>query len=329
MSPRTSALLFAIAAALGAFVYFYELRGGEARKEAEEEAKRLFPDVEDTAVSAIVLTTRGGVEARAERREGNWELVQPLHFPGDSFALDGLASSLAQLASTAVIEQPQPPSVYGLGEGSPVLRFEVGDVEHQLRLGDKTPVGSDTYVATGASDVIYTVSSYRVTSFTKSLDELREKRILRFDRGAIDRITASWPGGGVTLEKGDTGWRLVAPLEGASDETTVEGLLSDLSFLRAEDFEDDPPPDDEAGLDRPAFEVLLEASGEGAEPQRFRMALGAVVDVDQRLVRGSQASLYRVPQERLGDFPRKLSAYRFRELAKFIRPPADLLGPVA
>jgi hypothetical protein len=46
MNPKTTAVLFAIAAALAAFVYFYEIEGEQARVEAKAAEKRLFPNVE-------------------------------------------------------------------------------------------------------------------------------------------------------------------------------------------------------------------------------------------------------------------------------------------
>jgi hypothetical protein len=41
MRPKTTGILLLLAAALGAFVYFYEIRGADARREAEEREKRL------------------------------------------------------------------------------------------------------------------------------------------------------------------------------------------------------------------------------------------------------------------------------------------------
>ena len=46
MNPRTTGILFLVALLLGAFIYFYEIRGGERRQEAEAEAKRLFAGLE-------------------------------------------------------------------------------------------------------------------------------------------------------------------------------------------------------------------------------------------------------------------------------------------
>src|SRR5262245_17413124 len=146
MNPRVTGLLFLVAAALGAFVWFYEIQGEEARKTSEDAAKRLFPDVEPDAVEWIALTTSDGHAARLERREGTWRLVAPVEFRADGFAVDGMASALAQLASEATYKEPQPPEVYGLGEGAREIAFGVGGSEHRVRIGAKTPIGGNSYL---------------------------------------------------------------------------------------------------------------------------------------------------------------------------------------
>jgi hypothetical protein len=99
----------------------------------------------------------------------------------------------------------------------------------------------------------------------------------------------------------------------------VEDLLSDLSFLRANGFEDEPPPDAETGLERPAFavELVLAPAEEGGEPRRLALAVGSEVVEAGRLVRAAQPSLYRILADRLDGFPRELIDYRFKQLAEF------------
>jgi len=333
MNPRTTGILLLVAAALFAWVFFYEIRGEDARRDAEERAQRLFPDVEQADIDAITLETRDGILATLERREDAWTLVDPLEFPADAFAADGLASSLATLASEAALEDPQPPAEYGLDEGSArIVRFRVGEAPHELRLGDDTPVGSSAYAATGTGDAVYTVERFKAQSFDRSLDDLRDKRILEFDESSIRRVEASWPGGRVVLEREDgagdaeagepdeaRGWRVRAPLDARADSDAVEDLLSDLSFLRADGFVDDPPPDAEAGLEPPAFQVVLSgpAPDEGGEPTRVTLAVGGLHGTDKRLVRAARPSLYTIPASRLDDFPREVVAYRFKQLARF------------
>jgi hypothetical protein len=319
VNPKTTGILFLLAAALGAFVYFYEIRGEEGRRDAEEAEKRLFAGLEAEDVEAIAITSGDGASVRAERRDGRWEIVEPLVFPGDAFALDAMASALAQVTSETAIEDPQVASVYGLDADEREVRFSASGEERALRVGDKTPVGSNSYVSVVGEDGVYTVPTYRVNSFAKDLDDLREKRILDFDREAVKRIEASWPDGRVVLERGDAGWRVVQPIEAPADVETVDGLLSDLSFLRAGGFADDPPPDDETGLDRPAFAVRLSGigSGEDGEAWEASLAIGSRPDGDSRLARAARASLYRISEDRLEDFPTDVVAYRSKQLAAF------------
>jgi len=338
MNPRNTGILLLVAAALGAFIYFYEIRGADSRREAAEREKRLFAGVEQSAIEWIALAPPAGAPARVERREGAWRMALPVDFPADSFTADNLASTLASLGSESVLEDPGPPEEYGLADGARVVRFSAGGKEHELRLGKDSPVGQNTYASTG-SGAIYTIARYKAASFDKKTDDLRDKRVLDFDRESIRRVAASWPGGHVVLERekpaepeaknaeadakpappASPGWRLVEPIAARADDETVDEMLSDLSLLRAEGFVDDPPPDAAAGLAPPAFEIELEApaQGEGSEPRVFRLAIGEKRDNDLRLARGAQKSLYTIPAARYESLPRDVMAYRWKQLAHF------------
>ncbi len=319
MNPRTTGVLLLVAAALAAFVYVYEVRGGEERRDAEQAAKRIFPGIAATDVSWIELTTTDGQAARAERQDGAWRVVSPVAFPGDGVNLDGIAAGLADLVSETQIESPQAPEIYGIGASGRVVRFGAAGAEHELRIGKKAPVGSTTYVVSRAQpERVVTIPTYRATNLERSLDDLRDRRVLDFDRSSIHTVEARWPGGHVRAERGDGGWILVEPPSGRADDATLDTLLSNLSYLRADSFEDSPPPDERAGLVEPAFAATLATRpGEGgAAPTEFRVAFGAESG-GKRLVRGMQPSLYRVPAQRMEDLPRTVTAYRFKEVASF------------
>ena len=320
MNPRATGFLFLLAAALAAFVYLYEVRGGEQRKEAEQVAKRMFPGVQASDVAWIVLTTNDGSASRVERKDGAWQVVEPVAFPGDAVNLDGISASLVDLTSEKEIEGAQAPEVYGIDATSRVVRFGAGGKEYELRLGKKSPVGSSTYAATGEQPGrVVTIPTYRATNLERSLDDLRERRILNFDRTSIVAIEVRWPEGHASLERSDAGWKLLEPISGPADEATVDTLLSNLGYLRADSFEDAPGSDARTGLDRPAFEVTLsgKAGVDGKAPPVFHLVFGAEEN-GKRLVRALQPSLYRVAAQRLEELPRTLAAYRFKELARFV-----------
>jgi hypothetical protein len=208
VNPRTTGILFLIAAALGAFVWLYEIRGEAGRKDAEAAAKRLFPNLESSAVDSIELVTNDGQRARLEQRDGEWRLALPLDAQADAFVADAMASALTQLGSEAVYATPQPLEVYGLADGSRDLRFRAGGADHGLRVGRKAPVGGNYYALVEGQPSVYVVSSIAVNALSKSLDELREKRVLRFDAGSVERVELRWPDGYVRLARGDAGWRI-------------------------------------------------------------------------------------------------------------------------
>jgi len=322
MNPRTTGILFLVALALGAFVWFYQVQGEDRRREAEEEAKRLFPGIEQDDIRAIAFRTTDGHDVRLEFREEGWVLTEPLEFPADETGLSGMASALAQLASEAQIEDAQALSVYDLDESARVVRFETAGEEHAVRFGKKTPVGGNTYAAVEGEQRVYTVPSYRATSFERTLDDLRERRVLRFDRTGVDRVVVEWAETRVALERRDTGWWLAAPLEGPADEKTVEDLLADLAFLRAEGFVDEPSEAVTQSFEEPRLRVVLtdrpgEEAEETAEPRSWSLEVGGALDGAQRAVRGAEGHLFAVARERLEELPQRVDAYRFRTLASF------------
>ena len=197
-----------------------------------------------------------------------------------------------------------------------------------LRLGKNTPVGGNRYALVGGQTRVYAVPAHAVNALTKTLDDLREKRILRFDAGSARRVSMRWPGGGVVLARGDPGWKLEQPIVGPADQMTVDDLLNDLSFLRATGFVDAPSPAQEALLATPELEALieLEPAQKDAAPRQLKLAIGGREgEKEGRLARSDAPGLYRIPSERLLDFPREVASYRFRELAHFEPDQAERL----
>lgn len=325
MSWRTTLVLLAVAVLLGAGIWLSNRREAE-QHEAEERTRRLFGALEAAQVEWVALTASGGEAVRLERRDGAWRVVEPVDFPADPANADSLASALASMTSEAVIEEPQPPAVYGLGEGARTVRFGAGGSEHELRIGKKTPVGGNHYAATSGAEgaTVYTVATFRTTAFDKALDDLRERRPLRFERGDVTRIEAEWTGGRVVVEKQDGAWKLVEPVHDDADQDAIENLLSDLVFLRAAGFVDEPSPPGEVGLDRPEYRVVLTGTAEpGKQAPRYELSIGSMIATNARAGKAAEAALYEIPEDRFQKLPKKVEAFRFKQLARFAASDAD------
>jgi hypothetical protein len=325
VSWRNTLILLAVAALLGAGIWLSNRRQAE-EQETEAQAKRLFGALEAGQVEWVALTTSDGREVRLARQDGAWRMTEPVDFPADPTSADGIAGALATLTSEAVIDEPQPPAVYGLDEGVRLVRFAANGQEHELRIGKKTPVGANSYAATGTGDdaKVYTVATFKTSAFDKALDDLRERRPLRFEREDVTRIEAEWTGGRAVVEKQDGRWRLVEPFAGEADETTIETLLSDLAFLRAAGFVDEPPPPAEVGLERPEYRVvLLGTAAEGEERPRWELAIGGVVKPNARAGKAAEPQLYEIPEDRFQKLPKKVEAFRFKQLSNYVASDAE------
>ena len=324
MSWRTTGILFLVAALLGVAIW-YSNRHESQKKTAEDQAKKLYGEIDAPAVEWFELKTSDGQTARLERKDGAWRVTKPVDAPADATAADGIAGTLATLTSEGVIEDPQGFGVYGLDDATAKgVKFRAAGADRELRIGKKTPVGANQYAATGPSGTVYTIASYRATALDKPLDDLRERRPLRFDRNGVARIEATWQDGGVVLEKKDGVWRMVSPMDTLADAETVDTLISDLVFLRASGFVDAPPPDAQTGLDKPAYHVaVIDAPQDGKEPLRHELAIGGVLDGQTRAARGSDPFLYKIPNERFDKLPKTVVAFRQKDLSKFVSTDAQ------
>jgi hypothetical protein len=333
MNPRTTGLLLLAALGLGAFVWLYEIEGESGRLETEERTKRLFSGIEPEDVDWIALTTTDDVAARFARTDGAWRMLEPVGHPADA-AVGRMAEALATVTWEAALDSPGSDTEYALDESSArVVRFGAGDAEHTLLLGRDTPVGSNLYAKTGDGDAVYTVASYRKNAFERALVDLRDKQILAFDPSAIREVEARWPDGRVVVARATTAseedaatqvgddadadvaaaqpWRGKMPVEAPGDDDAIDGLLSTLTFLRADAFIDAPTEAETALLDPPAFSVTLRGTGEP-----LSLAVGRTGADERRPVStGGGAPQFWIGADRLEDFPRRSSAYRDRTLA--------------
>ncbi len=312
MNPRNTAILAVIALALGAFVYLYEIEGEGARQQALDEQERIFPGLDAGEIDAISLVTQDGTAARFMREESGWMLVSPVRAPADETAVEAIAAALAGLSRAGAVEAAGEPSQYGLGDSARRIRFEVGGGTRGLRIGRSTPVGGHLYVAPIGVEEISWVETYRLNPLNRDLADLRNRDILRLEPDAVEALSLAWPGGGVELERSESGdWRLVSPIAARADEESVRDLLVDLSYLQAAGFVDEESEAVVAALSESALDVRL---GLGNETRR--VSIGGLWNGD-RLVRGPDGRLFTLTAERLEDFPKTVSDYRFRTLSSF------------
>jgi len=322
-----------LAAVAVAALWWFGLREQPGAEATDEATTKVFGGLDAKQIEWIELTLADGAKLRIEKRGEAWRIAQPIDFPADRMAADGLASGLADLASDTVYDpaakdaelRPEAPDSYGLTR-EPRVRFSAAGKPHALRIGDPTPASGDTYVAAEGDARVFVVPSWQTSAFTKTLQELREARLFDFERDKLAGITLRWPDASAVLEKKGESWRLTAPIADAADEVAVQALITDLQGLRAEAFLDTPPPDAELGLEKPSLRIELALDG-GAS---YALALGAARE-NERVAARSGASGSRpgasgaveVARSAIERLPKDVTALRDKTLASFISSEAQ------
>jgi hypothetical protein len=156
----------------------------------------------------------------------------PTPYPADQDAVSSIASALSPANADSVVDdKPTDLAKYGLTNPSlTVTVHEKGGRTDQLIFGDDIPAGSMVYVRVGANPKVYAAATSVKTSFDKSLNDLRDKRLLTFDQGQLTRIGLTSAKTNIEFGKnGQSEWTIVQPQPYRADNFQVEELLRNLS----------------------------------------------------------------------------------------------------
>jgi len=261
VSFRWTLALLALAAGLGAWVWFGELKGDERKSAADAESKKLaIAGAKDA--SALELGLGGGASAKlAKSGDKDWKLEAPVAYPADPETVEPLVKTLDKLAWTEKIEPaPDDRVQFGLGAGARTLRVTAGPGEPvELSVGGPTPTKSGRYLALASQPgVIYVVDVAAATSLTPTLLQLRDKRLLRTPTGGATELTVKKNGAVVVhAAQKDGAWQLVEPETAPGDGERIERTLEELSLARASDFSGADAKPDAYGMAKPELEVAV------------------------------------------------------------------------
>lgn len=308
MRPRTLLVLFALVAGLLAFVLVYErdLPSSEERAELARRVLRLEADeVEALVVEIGEHTVRlervaaageaaaagegegeGGLEDGPEdgTGESEWRLVAPLAARADGAAVDRLLAALLALEKKRTLDEPAPAGL-GLDPPRARVRLVTRGGEQELLVGSEVPASSSMVVALGgpgaggaaagsAGAEAYVVAAAVWTDLSKEPGEWRSRDLFPGDEADVERLTLAAGDRRLLLARRGGGFWIEAPLADRADREKVEGLLDEVTGLRAAGFVDEPPPATELGLEPAAGTVEVVLRG---RPQPFRLELGAEV----------------------------------------------------
>jgi hypothetical protein len=243
---------------------------GQLRKPASEFRDKRLADFQlDRARRVHLETPEGGrIELTRDTGEGPWRIVSPTALEADASAANNIVNRFRFLRARDFVDSPAGGD-YGFDEPSVRLTVTLDDgTNHMLTLGK--PAGEDLYAEVSGRATIYKVPGATRTDLTKSVTDLRDKRIMAFEPNDASSLTIVSGDETVTAERDSSGaWRF----RGEPARTLVKWRLEDpirnLSLLRAEVFPDTETPESRSGLGQPRLSATVTLGDGSAHSAHF------------------------------------------------------------
>jgi len=259
MRFKGTLILLILCAGMGAFLYFYEVKGGDERAKVEESENVVWKVPGDDVQQVDLITPVQHITA-VRTADKQWKITAPKALDADSGEMDRLVSSASDISRESIIDENAANlAQFGLNpaQTTVVLKTKDGKVR-EIRFGANNPTGSSTYAALQGKNQVFLVSSYVAGNFNKKLDDLRNRSILSFDQSGTQSLDLKSAKGIVTLSKENDRWWMEGKEKWAADSAAVGTILGDLSTGRIKEFFDENPDDySDLGLAKPLVDVRL------------------------------------------------------------------------
>jgi hypothetical protein len=234
MKPRNLLIAAVLLAVLSGVVWWAQKHPNSGAGSSTTATVKLV-DVPPDQLQQIALKKKDGSQISLKRESGKWRIVAPEPLPADQDAVGSMASALAPLTADSVVEeQATDPAKYGLNAPTLTVSATLSNGKTEtVEFGDEAPAGSLSYAEHGSDRKIYAVASTTKSSFDKSVNDLRDKRLLTFSSDKLTGVELSSKKGPVAFAKNNQGdWQIVKPAAERADSFQVEELIRKLQDAR-------------------------------------------------------------------------------------------------
>jgi len=320
MNFKTTIIVGVLAIALGAFVYFYEIKGGEERQQAEQQAKKIFL-FEDDQVKGLTLANSGKEIVLTKAEDGEWTITSPIATEADESTVDGLVRNLKNAETDRIVaDSTADLGAFGLDEPEVKVSLLLGEERTEsLCIGDKSPTGSYVFANMAGSHEVFTTRSSLLSNVKKELFDLRDRHVLGFEKDEVEKFELKQRGKLLfVLSKTGSEWQMEQPQKLQGDRSEVDKILNKLKYGKAKAFVTEKAEELKSyGLDKPDIEVTLWLGkdkakkllriGDAKTPDRYYAqdeARDPIFTVDSTFVVELRKDLFDLRDKKIVQFPR-------------------------
>ena len=327
MKFKTNVAIGAVFVALLAFVYFYEIKGGEERRQAAEKSKQLFVFQEDDAQRLELL--RGDDALVLAKGTGGWNLSAPMTDGADQEAVERYLRNLLECEREKVVVDSAAASAeqaaqYGLDAPRLKVRLQTeGGAEQVVAFGADSPTDRFTYAQLqGDNPEIFVVRAWRFDNLDKRAFDLRDRRVLAFAKDEVIQVQRWGAGGAAVLARDEPDWQFREPVAARANADAVNGLLDKIDQAEIEAFVSEDPDTSALasyGLGERTSQVEI-ALLVGADRAEKRLAIGGADEQGRWYARdASRPQVFLVDSTLVQELTKSIADLRDKEPLRFAR----------
>lgn len=238
----------------------------QTSSETKDAGKKLLSIANSGAVNKVVITRAGGERLVLVRGPGasEWDLVEPVKGPAESWKVDQLVQPLVDLRSTGQTDAA------GKGVDQPRYVIELTDKDNKtttINVGNRSSVGDILYVQLNGESKAEIVSSSVIEQLEKPASEFRKARLLDTQNEKIAGVTISHDNQTLKLTRSGDNWQIDAPQAMPGDSEQISTLLTSITGLDAVKFvSEDAGNLAEYGLDKPQMTITYTTAPSDTQP---------------------------------------------------------------
>ena len=190
--------------------------------------------LDENTITRVEFKKKDEAPVVLAKNAGSWEITEPKRFAADQSTVTSAVSSLASLTSERLVDDRAADlKQYGLEQ--PGLEIDItakDNKSHKLLVGDATPTGSAVYAKLAEDPRVYTLATYNKTSIDKSVNDLRDKRLLTVDANKISRVELLRKNQTIEFGRNKEDWQILQPRPLRADNFQVAELVRKLTDAR-------------------------------------------------------------------------------------------------
>jgi len=190
--------------------------------------------LDENTITRLELKKKDAPPILLTKSGSDWKITEPKAFAADQTTVSSMLSTISSLDSERLVED-KGSNLGRYGLASPAFELDVTEKDNKterLLLGDDTPAGSGVYAALAGDPRVFTIAGYHKTGLDKSLNDLRDKRLLTASPDKVSRLEIAGNNGEIEFGHNKDEWQILKPKPMRADTFAVSELVRKLTDAR-------------------------------------------------------------------------------------------------